>query len=197
MRGGSRIHGPVGGDALKYLDLSMLSVMVADDNRHIRDIIVQILRALGVRNLHMAEDGVTAFQILNTQSIDIVIIDNRMDPISGTDFTRLVRRSEESPNPYVPILMVTGYADKRTILEARNAGVHDIIVKPLSAALVSTRLSELILNPRNFVRTKTYFGPDRRDGQGLDSGDRRRNLDAAPILDALAALPKASASGGG
>ncbi len=182
---------------MKYLDLSMLTVMVADDNRHIRDIIVQILRALGVRNLHMAEDGITAFQILNSQAIDIVIIDNRMDPISGTDFTRLVRRSEESPNPYVPILMVTGYADKRTILEARNAGVHDIIVKPLSAALVSTRLSELILNPRNFVRTKTYFGPDRRDGQGLDSGDRRRNLDAAPIMDALAALPKASASGGG
>ncbi len=175
----------------------MLSVMVADDNRHIRDIIVQILRALGVRNMHMAEDGVNAFQILCSQPIDIVIIDNRMQPISGTDFTRLVRRSEESPNPYVPILMVTGYADKRTIIEARNAGVHDIIVKPLSAALVSTRLSEVILNPRNFVRTKTYFGPDRRDGQGLDSGDRRRNLDPAPILDALAALPAVPAVGNG
>lgn len=175
----------------------MLSVMVADDNRHIRDIIVQILRALGVRNMHMAEDGVNAFQILSCQPIDIVIIDNRMKPVSGTDFTRLVRRSEDSPNPYVPILMVTGYADKRTIIEARNSGVHDIIVKPLSAALVSTRLSEVILNPRNFVRTKSYFGPDRRDGQGLDSGDRRRNLDAAPILDALAALPTVSATGNG
>eukprot|EP00657_Telonema_sp_P-1_P001546 TRINITY_DN14131_c0_g1_i1.p3 TRINITY_DN14131_c0_g1~~TRINITY_DN14131_c0_g1_i1.p3 ORF type:complete len:121 (-),score=21.43 TRINITY_DN14131_c0_g1_i1:249-611(-) len=115
-----------------------------------------------------------------------------MQPISGTDFTRLVRRSEESPNPYVPILMVTGYADKRTIIDARNAGVHDIIVKPLSAALVSMRLSEVILNPRNFVRTKSYFGPDRRDGQGLDSGDRRRNLEATPILEALAALPGGS-----
>jgi two-component system, chemotaxis family, chemotaxis protein CheY len=173
----------------------MLSVMVADDNRHIRDIIVQILRALGVRTMHMAEDGVSAFQILCSQPIDIVIIDNRMQPISGTDFTRLVRRSEESPNPYVPILMVTGYADKRTIIEARNAGVHDIIVKPLSAALVSTRLSEVILNPRNFVRTKTYFGPDRRDGHGLDSGDRRRTLDATPILDALAALPPMPVAG--
>jgi len=180
---------PVAGDALKYLDLSMLNVMVADDNRHIRDIIVQILRALGVRNLHMAEDGVSAFHLLCAQSIDIVIIDNRMQPISGTDFTRLVRRSEESPNPYVPILMVTGYADKRTIIDARNAGVHDIIVKPLSAALVSTRLSEVILNPRNFVRTKSYFGPDRRDGQGLDSGTRRRDLDPAPVMEALAALP--------
>lgn len=177
------------GEALKYLDLSMVNVMVADDNRHIRDIIVQILRALGVRSLQVAEDGVHAFQILCAQPIDIVIIDNRMEPISGTDFTRLVRRSQESPNPYVPILMVTGYADKRTIIDARNAGVHDIIVKPLSAALIATRLSEVILNPRNFVRTKTYFGPDRRDGQGLDSGDRRRNLDATPILDALAALP--------
>ena len=81
-------HVPTGerrllGDALKYLDLSMLNVMVADDNRHIRDIIVQILRALGVRNLHMAEDGVAAFQILCAQPIDIVIIDNRMQPISG------------------------------------------------------------------------------------------------------------------
>lgn len=161
--------------ASKYLDLSMLTVLVVDDNRHMRDIVTQILRSLGVRRVIVAEDGLAAFDKLRATAVDIVIVDHMMTPITGTEFTHLVRNREDSPNPFVPILMMTGYADKDTIIGARNAGVHDIVVKPVSAARISGRLADLILRPRNFIRTKTFFGPDRRDGRGLDTGDRRRS----------------------
>ncbi|ANK82394.1 MAG: hypothetical protein TEF_17535 [Rhizobiales bacterium NRL2] len=183
---------------MKFLDLSMLKIMLIDDNRHMRSLLTQILRSIGVREIVQAEDGASGFQLLHKTRYDIVIVDHQMAPITGTEFTRLVRVSEDSPNPFVPILMITGYADKHTIINATNAGVNDIVVKPVSAKVVSTRLADLILNPKNFVRTKDYFGPDRREGGGIvptggigilameslaDTGERRRAVDR---LDSLA-----------
>lgn len=177
---------------MKYLDLSMLKIMLIDDNRHMRSILTQILRSIGVRDVVQAEDGAAGFQLLHKTRYDMVIVDHQMAPITGTEFTRLVRVSDDSPNPFVPILMITGYADKHTIVNATNAGVNDIVVKPVSAKIVSTRLAEMILNPKNFVRTKDYFGPDRREGGGIvptggigimameslgDTGERRRDGD--------------------
>jgi CheY-like chemotaxis protein len=179
---------------VKYLDLSVMKILIVEDNRHMRVILAQILRSIGVRDVSMAEDGAEGFQHLKGGRYDMVLVDHYMTPITGTEFTRMVRTSDDSPNPFVPILMITGFADKRTILNATNAGVSDIIVKPVSARLVLNRMADLILNPRNFVRTDTYFGPDRREGGGIvpgggigidlaaalnrDTGERRRRSDA-------------------
>ncbi|WP_416898362.1 MAG: response regulator [Minwuia sp.] len=175
---------------LKYVDLSVLKILVVDDNRHMRALLMQILRSIGVRDVAAAEDGASAFQQLKGSRFDIVLIDHQMAPITGTEFTKLVRTSDDSPNPFVPILMITGYADKRTIVNATNAGVNDIIVKPVSARIVLNRIAEVILHPKNFVRLENYFGPDRRDSGGIvpgggigidlmanlrfDTGERRR-----------------------
>lgn len=178
---------------LKYLDLSVLKVMIVEDSRHMRSILVQILRSIGVRDVVIAEDGAEGFQQLKGSRIDMILVDHQMAPITGTEFTKMVRTSDDSPNPFVPIMMITGFADKRTIVNATNAGVSDIIVKPVSARIVLTRMADLILHPRSFVRTANYFGPDRREGGGIvpgggigidlianlkmDTGERRRESD--------------------
>jgi two-component system chemotaxis response regulator CheY len=180
---------------VKYLDLSVLKVMIVEDNRHMRSILVQVLRSIGVRDVVIAEDGAEGFQQLKGSRIDLILVDHQMSPITGTEFTKMVRTSDDSPNPMVPIMMITGFADRRTIVNATNAGISDIIVKPVSARIVLTRMADLILNPRNFVRTNNYFGPDRRDGGGIvpgggigidlvanlkmDTGERRRLSDIA------------------
>ncbi len=74
---------PVAGDALKYLDLSMLNVMEADDNRHIRDINVQSLRALGACSLHMVEASDSAFHRLSAKSHDIVSLQHCITQTDG------------------------------------------------------------------------------------------------------------------
>lgn len=178
---------------MKYLDLSVLKVMIVEDSRHMRSILVQILRSIGVRDVVIAEDGAEGFQQLKGSRIDMILVDHLMAPITGTEFTKMVRTSDDSPNPFVPIMMITGFADKRTIVNATNAGVSDIIVKPVSARIVLTRMADLILHPRSFVRTANYFGPDRREGGGIvpgggigidlvanlkmDTGERRRESD--------------------
>lgn len=183
---------------MKYLDFSVLKVLIVEDNRHMRSILVQILRSMGVRNVALAEDGAEGFQMLKGSRIDMVLVDHQMAPITGTEFTHMVRTADDSPNPFVPIMMITGYADRRTIVNATNAGVSDIIVKPVSARIILSRMADLILNPRNFVRTENYFGPDRREGGGIvpgggigldimaslheDSGERRRRTDGHDMM---------------
>ena len=80
----------------------------------------------------------------------------------------MVRSGEDSPNPYVPIIMLTGHTELHRVCEARDAGVNEFLAKPISAKALYSRVASIIEFPRPFIRTKSYFGPCRR----------RRNLGA-------------------
>ncbi|MBX3479822.1 MAG: response regulator [Caulobacter sp.] len=145
--------------------LETLRVLLVDDNPHMRSIVSTILKGIGVRQLREAQDGADGLQALRSWPADLAIIDFRMDPLDGAQFTRMVRNSTDSENPYLPIIMMTGFADRGRIFEARDAGVTEIIAKPLTARSIIERIEAVIMRPRPFVRTADYFGPLRR---GID-----------------------------
>ena len=71
--------------------------------------------------------------------------------------------------------MLTGHTSIERVRAARDAGVNEFLAKPVSAKAILTRLISVIEHPRPFVRTKVYFGPDRRrhrDG-GYHGPERR------------------------
>lgn len=155
-------------------DLSRLNVLVVDDNKHMVALVKSILHALRIRNIHDASDGAGAFIELRQFLADIVLCDMLMQPLDGIEFTRLVRNAKDSPNIYVPIIMMTGYTERFRVLEARDAGVTEFLAKPLSARGLHSRIIEVIAHPRPFVRTPSYFGPDRRRKQLPLKGPERR-----------------------
>ena len=105
----------------------------------------------------------------------MVFTDSDMASISGFDFVELIRSSPKSPNPYVPIVMLSAYSDQARVKFARDPGVTEFLAKPFTADVILTRLEEVIENPRSFVRTAKYFGPDRRRNPDPDySGMERR-----------------------
>lgn len=144
------------------MDLKSLSVLVVDDNSNMRKILGAILKSFGIRNIKEADDGLQALRILNAQEVDIVFTDLMMQPVDGLAFIKWIRTSTASPCPYVPIIMITGHATKRSLDDARMAGVTEFLAKPLTARGVLHRLNEVINNPRDFVRVGEYFGPCRR-----------------------------------
>jgi DNA-binding response OmpR family regulator len=92
----------------------------------------------------------------------VAIVDFRMDPVDGVEFTRQVRNGGGGDSPYLPIIMLTGYADRTRVFEARDAGVTELIVKPVTAQAMIARLNAVIHHPRPFIRSVDYFGPCRR-----------------------------------
>lgn len=171
---------------MEGMNLRALSILLVDDNANMRKVIGAILKAAGVLKIREASDGLEALKIFQSQEIDIVFTDLMMHPVDGMAFIRWIRTSSASPNPYVPIIMMTGHATQRTLNDARMAGVTEFLAKPLTARGVMHRINEIINNPRPFVRATEYFGPCRRRRIDHDfSGVERRAAAQAPIEDAL------------
>ena len=142
--------------------LSSVHVLLVDDNPNMRAIVAAMLKSVGVGRLSEAEDGVVALELLRRAAIDIAIVDFRMKPMDGAAFTRAVRSEGDSANPYLPVIMMTGHSEKSRVTEARDAGVTEFVAKPVKAQTLLTRIEAVILRPRPFVRSPSYFGPDRR-----------------------------------
>lgn len=164
-------------------NIERLNFLVVDDNKHMRALVKGILHALGTRNVHEAGDGADAFKELRHFPADIIICDWNMSPLDGLDFVRLVRTAKDSPNPFVPIIMLTGHTEMARVVEARDAGVHEFLAKPISAKGLYSRIKAIIDRPRPFVRTGTYFGPDRRRRQVEYKGRERRKVLADTAAD--------------
>ncbi|HRD28851.1 MAG TPA: response regulator [Caulobacter sp.] len=150
--------------------LGALKVLLVDDNQHMRAIVATILKGVGIREVREARDGAEGLQALREWPADIAIIDFRMHPIDGVEFTRMVRNSADSKNPYLPIIMMTGFADRPRVCEARDAGVTELVVKPVTARSIIDRITAVVFHPRPFVRTEDYFGPRRRGIDDVNDG---------------------------
>jgi CheY-like chemotaxis protein len=146
------------------LDFSRLDLLVIDDNDFMRRLYRQLLEAIGFnsRNITEARDGEEALHHLRHDHCDVAICDLNMKPMSGKRFTHFIRTSEDSPNPYLPIVVCTGHAELSHIADARDAGANEILRKPVSAASLYARLQAVIESPRPFILSKTFVGPDRR-----------------------------------
>lgn len=144
------------------LDLSGVSVLVAEDNTFSRQLMRTTLRALTVADVREAKDGAEALEVTHQRPPDLVFIDWDLPHLDGIEFTRLIRTAADSPNPFLPVIMISAHATRFHVLAARDAGVNEYLVKPYSAAGLYSRMRAVIERPRRYVRTKTYFGPDRR-----------------------------------
>ena len=149
-----------------------LSVLIIEDSPFFRGMLAEILRALKVGRIVAMEEGGAAITHLRSigknaaaaQALvpDIIICDYLMSPISGPMVLRWVRQSEDSPDRFIPFVMISGAADGDKVREVRDLGVTEFLAKPFSVKAVANHLIAAIDAPRPFVYTRDYFGPDRR-----------------------------------
>ncbi|MBI3675018.1 MAG: response regulator [Proteobacteria bacterium] len=139
-----------------------LKVLVVDDNQHMRKLVVTILQAFGTIQIFEAESAELAWSLLHDVNPDVIVLDWMLTGMTGLEFTNMVRTNAGCPNPFVPIIMLTGYTQIDHVRQARDAGVTEFLAKPVSVKGILTRLTAVIEHPRPFVRTKVYYGPCRR-----------------------------------
>ncbi|MAP96476.1 MAG: two-component system response regulator [Ponticaulis sp.] len=154
-----------------------LSVLIVEDNVHMLRILAGMIRGFGFEEVFMSQDPADALEIIKTNVIDVMFIDYHMPVLDGIEFTQLVRNSADSPNPYVPIIMVTAYAEPSKVKAARDAGVTEFCCKPINATTLYSRIVSVVNRPRDFIRTPDYFGPDRRrrDDPAYRGPERRKD----------------------
>jgi len=154
-----------------------LKALVVEDNQHMRTLLRSLLNALGITTVFEAANGEDAFVLLRDKQPDLILSDLSMKPMDGIAFAREVRMSKTSPNPYIPIIMVTGHTERHRIEAARDAGVTEVLAKPITAGNLFQRIGEIVDRPRPFVKASDYFGPDRRRHAVEDYGGPFRRRD--------------------
>ena len=146
----------------KNYDFNVLNILVVEDSEHMRTLLTALLGTMGVGCVTSAKNGSEGLLAYHEIMPDIVITDGTMAPIDGYELTRRIRMDTTNPNPFVPIIMLSGHVEQTRVALARDTGVTEYLAKPVSANTLYERLVSVIENPRTFVRLATYFGPDRR-----------------------------------
>lgn len=154
--------------------LSPARLLLVDDDRAMVAILKAVLRGLGLEDVVVARDGEAAYALFRRERIDVALVDFRMPGADGLEFVRRVRRDADSPDPSLPIVMLTAHADRALVLAARDAGVTEFCVKPVTAVELHRKLAAALDRPRDFVRTPGYAGPDRRRREERRAGRARR-----------------------
>lgn len=178
------------------IDFNRRRFLVIDDNAHMRRILRTLLHGFGAREVHEAEDGAAGLEAFTHHMPDIVITDWAMPIFDGLELTQMIRQPGANANPYVAIIMLTGHSEKKRVVSARDAGVTEFLAKPISAEGLYQRIINVVANPRSFIKTKTYFGPDRRRHANLNYvGTERRKGGKADVIKQTPLLEKVHAPG--
>ena len=156
-------------------DISGLNVLVLEKHVLIRKLLTDVFREFGVPSVQSTADPGTAWAFFQQFPADIILCDWCME-LDGMEFLDRVRQDPDTPNPFVPVIVVTANTELRHVCTARDHGMTEFLAKPISAQTIYQRICNVIEGNRPFVRANDFFGPDRRrrGAPSPDGPDRRR-----------------------
>lgn len=118
-----------------------MKILVVDDFSTMRRIVKNLLRDLGFTNTHEADDGTTAWPMLQSSDFDFVVTDWNMPGMTGIDLLKKIRADDRLKT--IPVLMVTAEAKRDQIVAAAQAGVNGYVVKPFTAAALKEKIEKI------------------------------------------------------
>jgi len=171
-----------------------LRVMALHDNRHVLQVIEMSLKGMGVTDVVCKETYDDAASSCQYAEPDVIILDVALNGGAPFDSVRAFRDQETSFNPYVPIVVVSKYAQINCIRAAINAGAHEFAPLPLVPANLAKRIYSAVFMGRPFITTDKFFGPDRRrivDAKrkgperraGMNPAEEQARLEARAVVE--------------
>lgn len=154
-------------------NLRRLSVLVVERHHLMRRLMKDVIQALGINSIELC----SSHELLETDTTafkpDIIFVDWSAG-CDGLDLLQRVRSNAAEFDRFIPVVMVTAYTGFKQVCAARDAGVTEFLAKPITANAIYRRLSAMIENPRDFIESIDFFGPDRRRRAIEQAGPERR-----------------------
>src|SRR5512145_444402 len=120
-------------------------VLVVEDERHIRDLVVLHLRLEGLTPVAVG-DGSEALRLARSEPFDLVVLDLMLPGLDGVTVCRAIRR--ERTNGDVPILMLTARREESDKVLGLESGADDYLTKPFGVRELVARVRALLRRPR-------------------------------------------------
>lgn len=169
-------------------------LVVYDPSAFTRRLVADVLRAAGGERVETAADPVSALNTLRDRPRGALIADWRRGDGAGLDVLRDLRRSA-GPERRAPAVMLSARAQLADVMAARDAGVNEYLLRPISPHALTQRVEAACTRPRAFIETESFTGPDRRRTRGAPvlAHKRRADIDAGLTSPLEAARAQADA----
>ncbi len=164
-------------------DLTKAHILIADHDNMIAEVLRQTLHRMGLVNITRVRSGREAVEVLKNKAVDILITEWEMQPLDGISLVRSLRQSEDARLAMLPVIMLTARAEKDDVIEARDTGITEFLVKPFTAKTLYNRLEHVIDFPRDFIVAEHYVGPDRRRIRKTGKDNERRIMPPAIVAE--------------
>jgi len=133
----------------------MITVLCIEDEKAVRDLIVEELADAGLRTLE-AENGRSGLEMIKQHRPDIVISDITMPEMDGMELLAEVQINHpELAN--MPFIFLTALADKEKMLEGLRAGAENYLTKPIDFDILLAKIQGLVIRIENRVSAGLEF----------------------------------------
>jgi response regulator RpfG family c-di-GMP phosphodiesterase len=135
-------------------------VLIVDDSEENRMILEEICKNLGYDS-ELAENGKQALETLRIKPFDCILLDIKMPIMNGIELLEILKRDENLK--IIPVIMVTGIEDSKSIVDCFSKGADDYITKPFENEILGARIKGVIQRHEVYLREKelvekTFFG---------------------------------------
>ncbi len=137
-------------------------ILVVDDAYCTRKVIHALLLAMGCTRIYEASNGASGLEAVRAIDPDLILLDWAMPGMDGAEFVRRMRSPKGSPQPNVPVVMLTSHGERSRVLEAVGLGVHEFLLKPVSSAALEARMLSVLSKPRSMARRGDDFESEPR-----------------------------------
>lgn len=146
-------------------DFTNLKAIVVEDHIPTQVVIQTALQHSGFAQVDVVGNIADAVELLRENQFDVLICDVNLGTGNGLALVKAVRQNRKFTNQYMPIFMLTGDSRQETVALAGKLGVNRFLSKPFKADQFISDIFDELRSPRPFLKTKDYFGPDRRAQQ--------------------------------
>ena len=115
-----------------------MKVLVVDDSKTLRRILIRELNSIGITNISEAGDGNEAVERLRVESFDLMLLDMEMPELDGLGVLKVVKSTPELS--YLPVIIVSSAENFDRIVECIQVGAEDYLPKPFNAVLLRARV---------------------------------------------------------
>ncbi len=123
--------------------MNLSSILVADDHTHIRRLVQQSLKRGGYERFSFASTGIETLLLARTGEPDIIILDFDMPELDG--LAALFELRADPITKRIPVIMMSGYAEFHTCIDARSMGADQVLSKPFAPSFLLEMVNQLLL----------------------------------------------------
>jgi two-component system, cell cycle response regulator DivK len=118
------------------------SVLIIEDNEHVREIFVSMLRSAGYEILD-AGTGTQGIEKALSAKPNLILLDLDLPDMTGMDTARAIRKN--STTAHIPIIACSAWSGREWREEALRAGMVEYLQKPIPSELIKAKVREFIL----------------------------------------------------